>query len=118
MAAAFVLATLLAAVEFHYIYFNRHNLPDLGPFTRFEFPTIGHVDDAGGRPLVELAREYREIARYADIPPIVCDATLAAENKRFFDQRDRLLESASRAREDQVRGARHLLNPRGSCRMA
>jgi penicillin-binding protein 1A len=84
VAAASVLAPLLAVAEFHHVYFNRHNLPDLGPFTRFEFPTIGHVYDAGGRPLIELAREYREIARYEDIPPIVRGAILAAEDKRFF----------------------------------
>ncbi len=74
----------LAAPECHHVYFSRHNLPDLGPFTRFEFPTIGRVYDAGGKPLIELAREYREIARYQDIPPIVRDAILAAEDKRFF----------------------------------
>lgn len=84
VAAASVLALLLAVAEFHHVYFNRHNLPDLGPFTRFEFSTIGHVYDAGGRPLIELAREYREISRYEDIPPIVRDAILAAEDKRFF----------------------------------
>jgi penicillin-binding protein 1A len=84
IAGASVLATLLAAAEFHHVYFNRHNLPDLGPFTRFELPTIGHIYDAAGRPLIELAREYREITRYEDIPPIVRDAILAAEDKRFF----------------------------------
>ena len=84
VAAATVLATLLVLAEFHYVYFNRRNLPDLGPFTRFEFSTIGHVYDAGDTPLIELAREYRELARYEDIPPIVRDAILAAEDKRFF----------------------------------
>jgi membrane carboxypeptidase/penicillin-binding protein len=84
VAAAPVLAALLAVAEFHHVYFNRHNLPDLRSFTRFEFPTIGHVYDAGGRPLIELAREYREIVRYEDIPPIVRDAILASEDKRFF----------------------------------
>jgi penicillin-binding protein 1A len=84
VAAASVLATLLAVAELHHVYFNRHNLPDLGPFTRSEFPMIGHVYDTGGRPLIELAREYREIARYEDIPPIVRDAIVAAEDKRFF----------------------------------
>jgi len=83
VAAAFVLATL-AVAEIHHVYFSRHNLPDLGPFSRFEFPTIGHVYDADGRPLIELAREYREIARYEDIPRIVREAILAAEDKRFF----------------------------------
>jgi membrane peptidoglycan carboxypeptidase len=84
VAAASVLGTVLAVAEFHHLYFNRHSLPDLGPFTRFEFPTIGRVYDSGGRPLIELAREYREITRYEDIPPIVRDAILAAEDKRFF----------------------------------
>ena len=84
VAAASVLATLLAGFEFHHVYFNRHGLPDLGPFTRFEFSTIGRVYDADGRPLIELAREYREITRYEDIPPVVRDAILAAEDKRFF----------------------------------
>jgi Transglycosylase len=84
VAVASVLAALLAVAEIHHVYFSRHNLPDLGPFTRFEFPTIGHVYDASGRPLIELAREYREIARYEDIPPIVRDAILSAEDKRFF----------------------------------
>ncbi|HXT68150.1 MAG TPA: transglycosylase domain-containing protein [Vicinamibacterales bacterium] len=79
-----VLAVLVAAAELHHVYFNRQNLPDLGPFIRFEFPTIGRVYDAGGRPLIEFAREYREITRYEDIPPIVRDAMLAAEDKRFF----------------------------------
>ena len=84
-AAAVVFAAQLAVANVHYhVNFNRDRLPDLGPFTRFEFPTIGRVYDAEGKPLIELAREYREIARYEDIPPIVRDAILAAEDKRFF----------------------------------
>ena len=39
VAAVSACAILLAAAEVHYVYFNRHNLPDLGPFTRFEFST-------------------------------------------------------------------------------
>ncbi|HLG54190.1 MAG TPA: transglycosylase domain-containing protein [Vicinamibacterales bacterium] len=76
--------TLLMAGELHYAYFNRHQLPDAGPFSRFELSTIGHVYDTAGNPLIELAREYREISQYEDIPPIVRDAILAAEDKRFF----------------------------------
>ncbi|HYN08872.1 MAG TPA: transglycosylase domain-containing protein [Vicinamibacterales bacterium] len=83
-AAVALLAIHLTVTEFHHVYFSRLHLPDLGPFTRFEFPTIGRVYDAGGRPLIELAHEYREIVRYEDIPPIVRDAILAAEDKRFF----------------------------------
>ena len=92
MVSASVLTTLLVVAEFHHVYFNRDNLPDLGPFTRFEFSTIGHVYDAGGRPLIEFAREYREIARYDDIPPIVRDAILAAEDKRFFSHNGNVIK--------------------------
>jgi penicillin-binding protein 1A len=80
----FLSAMLLGLDAWHYIYIDRKNLPDLGTFTRFEFPTIGHVYDINGESLIGLAREYRDITRYEDIPPIVRDAILAAEDKRFF----------------------------------
>ncbi len=76
--------TVLAASAIHHIFFDRQNLPDLGPFTRFEFPAVGRIYDIHQQPLVELAREYRDITPYADIPPVVRDAILAAEDKRFF----------------------------------
>ena len=85
LAAAFIVIGIdLAVTEFHHIYFSRSNLPDLGPFSRFQFPTIGRVYDARGEPLIELAREYRQITSYEDIPPIVRHAILAAEDRRFF----------------------------------
>jgi penicillin-binding protein 1A len=78
------IALALVAVGFHHVYLDRNNLPDVEPFTRFEFPTIGHIYDSNGRPLLELAKEYRRITKYEDIPPIVRDAILAAEDKNFF----------------------------------
>jgi len=75
---------LFAVSTLHHVYLDREDLPDLGPFTRFEFPAIGDVYDTNGQPLVELAREYRRNAQYADIPPIVRQAMLAAEDKHFF----------------------------------
>jgi penicillin-binding protein 1A len=87
--ASFAIVSSLAvaipvASNIHRLYFDRTNLPDLGSFTRFEFSTIGRVYDTNGQPLIELAREYRQISSYEDIPPIVRDAILAAEDKRFF----------------------------------
>ncbi len=72
------------AIGFHHVYFDRTNLPDIGSFTRFEFPAIGRIDDVNGQPLIELAKEYRRIIQYDDIPPVVRDAILAAEDKNFF----------------------------------
>ena len=79
-----VVAALAALAALHHIYFDRGNLPDLGPLTQFEFPTIGHIYDTNGQALIELAREHRQITQYGDIPPIVRDAILAAEDRRFF----------------------------------
>jgi len=82
-----VFAAALVTVGIHYIYFDRTALPDIEPFARFEFPTIGTVYDANGEPLFELAKEYRKIAKYQDIPPIVRDAIIATEDRRFFVHR-------------------------------
>lgn len=68
-----------------HVYRDRADLPDPEPFVRFEFPAIGHIYDANGLPLIELAREYRRLSTYEDIPPVVRDAILAAEDRRFFD---------------------------------
>ena len=51
-----VAAPLAALAALHHIYFDRGDLPDLGPLTRFEFPTIGHIYDTNSQPLIELAR--------------------------------------------------------------
>ncbi len=74
----------LVSIGFYHVYFDRSDLPDIEAFARFEFPTIGTVYDANGQPLMELAKEYRKIVKYEDIPPIVRDAILATEDKHFF----------------------------------
>ena len=77
-------ASLFTLGALQHTYLDRGNLPDLGPFTRFEFPAIGHVYDANGQTLIALAREYRQNAPYGALPPIVRDAILATEDKHFF----------------------------------
>jgi hypothetical protein len=52
-----IIAAALVAGGIQYIYFDRTNLPDLEAFNRFELPTIGHVYDANGLPLVERDSE-------------------------------------------------------------
>jgi hypothetical protein len=46
--AATVGSALVTLAVLYHVYFDRENLPDLGPFTRFEFPTIGHIYDVNG----------------------------------------------------------------------
>ncbi len=79
-----IIAATLTVVGVYYIYFDRANLPNLEAFSRFELPTVGHVYDRDDRALAEMAAEYRQITTYAEIPPIVRDAILAAEDKNFF----------------------------------
>ena len=74
----------LVSIGFYHVYFNRSELPDIEAFARFEFPTVGTVYDANDRPLIELAKEYRKLTKYEDIPAIVRDAIIATEDKRFF----------------------------------
>jgi penicillin-binding protein 1A len=84
LTAVSALIVLLATVELHHAHLNSRDLPDLGRFMRFEFPAIGHIYDTNGQPLIQLAREYRQITQYEDIPVIVRDAIVAAEDKHFF----------------------------------
>ena len=84
LACVAVIAAILVTGAIHYIWFDRSDLPDLEAFSRFELPTIGHIYDINGQPLVEMATEYRQITRYEDIPPVVRGAILAAEDKNFF----------------------------------
>jgi membrane peptidoglycan carboxypeptidase len=79
-----VFVAALVALGLHHIYFDRTNLPDIEPFARFELPEIGGVYDANDLPLIELAREYRQITKYEDLPTIVRDAIVATEDKHFF----------------------------------
>jgi penicillin-binding protein 1A len=81
---ALTVALFPAAWLVHRVYFDRSRLPDLGPFIRFQPPTTGVVRDAQGETLIELAREYRRVVSYDEVPPVLRDAILAAEDKNFF----------------------------------
>jgi penicillin-binding protein 1A len=83
-AAAAALVVVPAAWVVYYVYFDRGGLPDIEPFLRFDPPAIGRVYDARGRVLIELAREYRRVVTYDEVPAVVRGAVLAAEDKNFF----------------------------------
>jgi penicillin-binding protein 1A len=82
--AATALALIPVAWLAYHIYFDRSRLPDLEAFIRFEPPTTGTVYDARGQVMIELAREYRRVVTYDEVPPILRQAILAAEDKSFF----------------------------------
>jgi Transglycosylase len=84
VSSAFMLLLLPVAGLVYYVYFDRTGLPDLERFIRFEPPTIGTVYDARNNVLIELAREYRLVISYDEVPVILRQAILAAEDKNFF----------------------------------
>jgi penicillin-binding protein 1A len=73
-----------AAGLLHHVYFERAGVPDLESFIRFELPATGAVRDVHGKVLIELAREYRRVVTYDEVPLILRQAILAAEDKSFF----------------------------------
>ena len=83
-AGSFLVPVAFAVFTAFYVNFNRTNLPDLDGFIRFEPPTEGHVYDANGHVRIELGRERRDIMRYEQIPVVVRDAVLSAEDQNFF----------------------------------
>jgi penicillin-binding protein 1A len=87
IAAACVLSgAVLAAAGLlvHAVRFDRDNLPDLAGFVRFELPSTGRLQDARGEILLELALQYRRVLRYDEIPAVLRNAILSAEDKSFF----------------------------------
>jgi len=79
-----LLLLLLSAGFIYHIYFDRSGLPDIEGFIRFEPPTTGRVYDAQGKVLIELAREYRRVVSFDEVPVILRQAILAAEDRNFF----------------------------------
>ncbi len=85
------IASLVAAVPLVfalcgmiYISYNRTDLPDLDAFLRFEPPTMGRIYDANGHVLIELGSERREIIQFKNIPDVLRQAILSAEDENFF----------------------------------
>jgi penicillin-binding protein 1A len=81
-----VVATLMLlppAALVQHVYFDRSDLPDLAPFLLFQPPTTGEVTDARGEVVIQLAREYRRVVTYDEVPLVMRHAILAAEDKNF-----------------------------------
>jgi membrane peptidoglycan carboxypeptidase len=81
-----IVATLMLlppAALFQHVYFDRSHLPELAPFILFQPPTTGEVTDARGEVVMQLAREYRRVVTYDEVPLVMRQAILAAEDKNF-----------------------------------
>ncbi len=61
------------------------NLPDASALTEYEPPLPTIVRDVNGEPFHSYARERRVQLQYADFPPLLVRAYLAAEDRTFFE---------------------------------
>jgi hypothetical protein len=92
-------AAAAGAEMFAISYFNRENLPDPAPFTRFVFPTVGYIYDENGQSLIEFARDiWRDAAA-----PVVGEAvsrarTAALPRHASPEESDWLLHHATNIR--------------------
>lgn len=75
--------TVIAVPLFWYLYWDRTDMPDISEFLRGG-PTTGQIYDTNGEVIIELAKEYRQIAPFEKYPKHVINAMLAAEDTRFF----------------------------------
>lgn len=82
-----IITVLTAARLAHRVWLDRTDTPDIEAFIRFDEPTTGAIYAADGALLIELARQHREIADYDQIPAVLREAVLVAENKHFFSHR-------------------------------
>jgi penicillin-binding protein 1A len=61
--------------------------PPLARFLQETPPTTGRIEDGRGVPLVELARQHRQPFEAHELPPVLVDALLSAEDRSFFEHR-------------------------------
>lgn len=82
----FSLISMLSFVGYiyHYVFYDRSNLPDIKILADFNPPTVGTVYDEEGRTIINLAKEFRWISKSEDVPDVVRHAILSAEDKNFY----------------------------------
>src|SRR5262249_46128000 len=68
----------------YYVWLDSSELPELTSFIHFQPPGTGEVYDADGARLIEVAREYRRVVTYREVPEVLRNAILTAEDARFF----------------------------------
>ncbi|MES2272031.1 MAG: transglycosylase domain-containing protein [Pseudomonadota bacterium] len=81
--SSYALGGLFLAIALFWLIFAR-GLPDAATLLQYEPPLPTIVRDINGQPIHSYARERRVQLQYADYPPMLVKAYLAAEDKTFF----------------------------------
>jgi len=104
IAAGLSMVLGLAALFAGYWYFSR-DLPEVASLQAYDPPQVIRVLDRSGRPIGEIGEEKRTVVPLADVPQVLVDAVVAAEDATFFDNPGLDLKGIARAfYENVVRG--------------
>ncbi len=103
---AFMAALVVAAVFWMY----GRDLPSYEQLAQYEPPTISRIYSGEGRLMDEFARERRLFVPIEEIPELVKDAFISAEDKNFYhhkgyDLRGMVAAAVQAARGGRLRGA-------------
>lgn len=79
-----IIGLVVGGLAARYIFSNRENLPDVRSFVNFEVPQVGIINDSKGRPIINLAKEYRLITKPDEVGWIIKAAFLSAEDRNFY----------------------------------
>src|SRR5690606_15226054 len=85
IAALFALAILGAATLAAVSLYAWPNLPSLETLTDYRPRIPLRVYTSDGHLLGEFGEERRDVVRIADVPPVLKQAILAAEDERFYE---------------------------------
>ncbi|MCV6593369.1 MAG: PBP1A family penicillin-binding protein [Silicimonas sp.] len=104
-----VLGALTVGAVF-YVY--GRNLPDVAPLANYQPPTLTRIYSPAGRIIDEYAEQRRIYVPFDEIPDMVKNAFISAEDKRFYDHFGfdvrgigAALYEAVQSRGESVRGA-------------
>ena len=93
----FLTALLGAVATFAAYSYITRDLPKLISFSDYRPPVATRVYAADGSLMGEFAKEHRHFVRFDQIPPVVVQAFLAAEDADFYKHKGVDLMSIARA---------------------
>ncbi|NNK78662.1 MAG: penicillin-binding protein, partial [Litoreibacter sp.] len=98
----FAVALMIGAVFYMY----GRDLPDTDQLARYSPPTISRIYSGGGELIDEFARERRLFVPAEEVPDMVKQAFISAEDKNFYSHKGYDPLGIAKAAVDAARGGR------------
>ncbi len=78
------LVGVFGIVTMGYLFYIMSNLPDVERLKEYAPPLSSRIYSADGEVLLEIGKEKRELTKLEEIPPIIIQAFLSAEDNNFY----------------------------------